>query len=85
VRGKLRLAKTAAMKPEWQNARWAMVLALNTHMPACEPLPAKCSASASGLSPKRGLRNRDDVGETVRESRPCSKRALHSKAVQRGA
>ena len=33
---KLRLAKTAAMKPEWQNARWAMVLALNTTMRACE-------------------------------------------------
>jgi len=33
---KLRLAKTAAMKPEWQNARWALVLALNTTMRACE-------------------------------------------------
>jgi integrase len=33
---KLRLAKTAGMKPEWQNARWAMVLALNTTMRACE-------------------------------------------------
>src|SRR5215472_14801801 len=33
---KLRLAKTAAMKPEWQNARLAMVLALNTTMRACE-------------------------------------------------
>jgi integrase len=33
---KLRLAKTAAMKPEWQNARWAMVLALNTTMRGCE-------------------------------------------------
>ena len=29
---KLRLTKTAAMKPEWQNARLAMVLALNTTM-----------------------------------------------------
>jgi integrase len=33
---KLRLAKTATMKPEWQNARLAMVLALNTTMRACE-------------------------------------------------
>jgi len=33
---KLRLAKTTAMKPEWQNARLAMVLALNTTMRACE-------------------------------------------------
>jgi len=33
---KLRLAKTASMKPEWQNARLAMVLALNTTMRACE-------------------------------------------------
>jgi integrase len=33
---KLRLAKTAAMKPGWQNARLAMVLALNTTMRACE-------------------------------------------------
>jgi len=33
---KLRLARTAGMKPEWQNARWAMVLALNTTMRACE-------------------------------------------------
>ncbi len=33
---KLRLAKTAAMKQEWQNARLAMVLALNTTMRACE-------------------------------------------------
>jgi len=33
---KLRLAKTAEMKPEWQNARLAMVLALNTTMRACE-------------------------------------------------
>jgi len=33
---KLRLGKTAAMKPEWQNARLAMVLALNTTMRACE-------------------------------------------------
>ncbi|MGA8493816.1 MAG: site-specific integrase, partial [Terriglobales bacterium] len=33
---KLRLAKTAAMKPEWQSARLAMVLALNTTMRACE-------------------------------------------------
>ncbi len=33
---KLRLAKTAPMKPEWQNARLAMVLALNTTMRACE-------------------------------------------------
>jgi len=32
----LRLAKTAEMKPEWQNARLAMVLALNTTMRACE-------------------------------------------------
>ena len=33
---KLRLVKTAATKPEWQNARLAMVLALNTTMRACE-------------------------------------------------
>jgi integrase len=33
---KLRLARTAGMRPEWQNARWAMVLALNTTMRACE-------------------------------------------------
>ena len=33
---KLRLAKTAAMKQEWQNARLAMVLALNTTMRASE-------------------------------------------------
>jgi integrase len=33
---KLRLAKTAAIKPEWQNARWAMMLSLNTTMRACE-------------------------------------------------
>ena len=33
---KLRLTKTASMKPEWQNARLAMVLALNTTMRACE-------------------------------------------------
>jgi len=33
---KLRLAKTAVMKPEWQNARLGMVLALNTTMRACE-------------------------------------------------
>lgn len=33
---KLRLARTAGIKPEWQNARWAMVLALNTTMRACE-------------------------------------------------
>ncbi len=33
---KLRLAKTAAMRPEWQNARLAMVLALNTTMRGCE-------------------------------------------------
>jgi integrase len=33
---KLRLTKTAATKPEWQNACAAMVLALNTTMRACE-------------------------------------------------
>jgi integrase len=33
---RLRLAKTAEMKPEWQNARLAMVLALNTTMRSCE-------------------------------------------------
>ena len=33
---KLRLAKTSEMKPEWQNARLAMTLALNTTMRACE-------------------------------------------------
>jgi integrase len=33
---KLRLAKTAEMKPEWHSARLAMILALNTTMRACE-------------------------------------------------
>jgi integrase len=33
---KLRLTKAAEMKPEWQNARLAMVLALSTTMRACE-------------------------------------------------
>ena len=33
---KFRLAKTATMRPEWQSARLAMVLALNTTMRACE-------------------------------------------------
>ena len=33
---KLRLTKTAEMKPEWQSARFAMVLALSTTMRACE-------------------------------------------------
>jgi integrase len=33
---KLRLAKTAEMKPKWQNARLAMVLALNTTMRSFE-------------------------------------------------
>ena len=33
---KLRLTRTAATKPEWQNACLAMVLALNTTMRACE-------------------------------------------------
>ena len=33
---KLRLTKTAAMRPAWQNARLAMVLALNTTMRGCE-------------------------------------------------
>ncbi len=33
---KLRLAKAAEMKPGWQSARLAMVLALNTTMRACE-------------------------------------------------
>lgn len=33
---KLQLTKTAAAKPEWLNARLAMILALNTTMRACE-------------------------------------------------
>lgn len=33
---KLRLAKTAALNPEWQNARLAVVLALNTTMRSFE-------------------------------------------------
>ena len=33
---KLRLTRAAATKPEWQSARLAMVLALNTTMRACE-------------------------------------------------
>jgi integrase len=33
---KIRLTRTATTKPEWQNARAAMVLALNTTMRACE-------------------------------------------------
>jgi integrase len=33
---KIRLTRTANSKPEWQNARAAMVLALNTTMRACE-------------------------------------------------
>ena len=31
-RGKLKLLKTAALRPEWQNAAWAATLALNTTM-----------------------------------------------------
>ncbi len=34
--GKLRLLKTAALRPEWQNAAWAATLALNTTMRGCE-------------------------------------------------
>src|SRR5690242_13722136 len=34
--GKLRLLKTAALRPEWQNAAWAEALALNTTMRGCE-------------------------------------------------
>ena len=33
---KLRLAKTAQMRPDWQSARLAIVMALNTTMRACE-------------------------------------------------
>jgi integrase len=33
---KLRLAKTAPMRPDWQSARLAILLALNTTMRACE-------------------------------------------------
>jgi len=33
---KHRLQTTATERPEWENARWAMVLALNTTMRACE-------------------------------------------------
>jgi len=33
---KIRLTRVATTKPEWQNARTAMVLALNTTMRACE-------------------------------------------------
>jgi integrase len=34
--GKLKLVKTAALRPEWQNAAWAATLALNTTMRGCE-------------------------------------------------
>jgi len=34
--GKLKLLKTAASRPEWQNAAWAATLALNTTMRGCE-------------------------------------------------
>jgi integrase len=34
--GKLKLLKTAALRPEWQNAAWAATLALNTTMRGCE-------------------------------------------------
>src|SRR5580658_5107345 len=34
--GKLKLLKTAALRPEWQNAAWASILALNTTMRGCE-------------------------------------------------
>jgi integrase len=34
--GKLRLLKTATLRPEWQNAAWAATLALNTTMRGCE-------------------------------------------------
>ena len=33
---KLRLLKTAAIRPEWQNAAWAATLTLNTTMRGCE-------------------------------------------------
>ena len=33
---KLKLVKTAANRPEWQNAAWAATLALNTTMRGCE-------------------------------------------------
>jgi integrase len=33
---KLKLLKTAATRPEWQNAAWAATLALNTTMRGCE-------------------------------------------------
>ena len=33
---KLKLLKTAASRPEWQNAAWAATLALNTTMRGCE-------------------------------------------------
>jgi integrase len=34
--GKLKLLKTAALRPGWQNAAWAATLALNTTMRGCE-------------------------------------------------
>ena len=34
--GKLKLLKTAALRPEWQNAAWAATLALHTTMRGCE-------------------------------------------------
>ena len=34
--GKLKLLKTAFLRPEWQNAAWAATLALNTTMRGCE-------------------------------------------------
>jgi integrase len=34
--GKLKLLKTAVLRPEWQNAAWAATLALNTTMRGCE-------------------------------------------------
>lgn len=34
--GKLKLLKTAAPRPEWQNASWAATFALNTTMRGCE-------------------------------------------------
>ena len=33
---KIRLLKKAKLNPRWQNARWAMILALNTTMRSCE-------------------------------------------------
>ena len=39
--GKLKLLKTAALRPDWQNAAWAATLALNTTMRGHRPIPER--------------------------------------------